>query len=233
MPLRIEPEIGGVSVVLVGDFTPAIFTPAWFALHGLLPKSAADGAEGSVVHPRATAFTFDGLVLNVTNDHFSVETSQAPYVRVCDLVVRVFREFLPHMPLKAFGINRIVHFPVRNHAEMDRIGRTLAPVEPWGAWRRVLELDGQHGGMTSLRMSQVKIEGRPPEDRINITVEPSNPIIGRGRAGVYVQVNDHYTMDDTGPGTGERLMEILESGFGTSLERGDGIVDHVMSLAEE
>ena len=36
--MRIEPEISGVSVVLLGDFNPAIFTPAWFALHGLLPE---------------------------------------------------------------------------------------------------------------------------------------------------------------------------------------------------
>ena len=36
MGMRIEPEISGVQVVLVGDFNPAIFTPAWFALYRLL-----------------------------------------------------------------------------------------------------------------------------------------------------------------------------------------------------
>ena len=40
--MRIEPEISDVSVVLLGDFNPAIFTPAWFALHGLLPERVAD-----------------------------------------------------------------------------------------------------------------------------------------------------------------------------------------------
>ena len=36
--MRIEPEISGVAVVLLGDFNPAIFTPAWFAMHELLPR---------------------------------------------------------------------------------------------------------------------------------------------------------------------------------------------------
>ena len=231
--MRIEPEIGIVTVVLAGDFNPAIFAPAWFALHDLLPKSAADGAKVETVHPQVTAFSFDGLDLNVTGDRFSIGTLRAPYVRVCDLVVRVFKELLPHTPLGALGIHREVHFPVRGRAEMDHIGRTLAPVEPWGAWGRSLEPDGKRGGMASLTMSQLEIEGRPPKDRIDVTVEPSNLIIGQGRAGVYVHVHDHYTIDDTGSGVGERLMEILGSDFQTFLERGHGIVDHVMSLAKK
>ena len=50
--MRIEPEISGVGVVLLGDFNPAIFTPAWFALHGLLPESAADNAELQIAQSR-------------------------------------------------------------------------------------------------------------------------------------------------------------------------------------
>ena len=43
--MRIDPEISGVGIVVLGSFNPAIFTPAWFALHGLLPKSVADSAD--------------------------------------------------------------------------------------------------------------------------------------------------------------------------------------------
>ncbi len=233
MTLRIEPEIDDTTVVLVGDFNPAVFTPAWFVLHDLLPESAADGAKVEVVHPRTTVFSFDWLRLQVTVERFIAGTAQAPRIRVRDFVARAFTERPNHTPLRAFGINREVHFPVRDRAEMDRIGRTLAPVEPWGAWGRDLEPDGEHGGMTSLRMSQVKIEGRPPEDQINVTVEPSIPIVGQGRCGVYVHVNDHYTTGNSGSEAGEHLMKRLESDFEVSLERGNGIVDHVMSLAKK
>ena len=68
--------------------------------------------------------------LRIVTDQFSAETSQAPHIRLCDLVLRVFKEHLHHTPLKALGINRSVHFRVGSFAERDRIGRTLAPVEP-------------------------------------------------------------------------------------------------------
>ena len=229
--MRIEPEIGEVDVIVLGTFNPALFTPAWFVLHGLLPKAAADSAEVALVHPQVTEFTFDWLHLRVSAERFSAETSQAPHVRVCDLVVRVFREYLPHTPLRAFGINRYVHFPVRSPAERDRIGRTLAPVEPWGRWGPDLGLDGDHSGMTSLTMSQLDPPGRAPGGRINVTVEPSNRI-GDPRSGVYVGVNDHYPIDETSPTVG-RSIGGLEENFEASLKRSDDIIDHVMSLAEE
>ena len=230
--MRLEPEIGGVDVVVVGDFNPAIFTPAWFVLHGLLPERAADSADVEIIHPLTTEFTFDWLHLQAMTGRLSAETSQAPHVRVRDLVARVFREHLPHTPLKALAISRHVHFRVRSMAERDRIGRTLAPVEPWGALGSNLELAGEQCGMTSLTTSQLDPPGRVPGGRINVTVEPSNQI-DDPRLGVYVGINDHYPIDETSPGTGERLMGVLEENFDVSLRRSEAIIDHVMSLAEE
>ena len=231
--MRIQPEIDRVAVVVRGDFNPAILTPAWFALHGLLPRSAADSAKLEVAHPQLTEFSTDWLHLQVTTDRFLAETAQAPHVRVRDIVVRVFGEILYHTPLKVIGINRNVHFQVGSSSERDRIGRTLAPVEPWGCWCQKLDLEGEHGGMTSLRMSQLRPEGRPPGGQVNVTVEPSNRI-GHGRAGVYVSVNDHYQIDAADAHGRTRLMSFLGDGnFDTSLQRSGAIIDHIMSLAKE
>ena len=226
--MRIEPDFSGVDIVVRGDFNAAIFTPAWFALHGLLPKSVADNADLKVVHPQIAAFDADWLHLQVTVDHFSADTQQAPHVRVRDLVVRVFKERLAHTPLKAFGINRHVHFQVRSRDERDRIGRMLAPVAPWGSCGKEIGLDNEHGGMTSLTMSQLRPDGRPEGGRINVTVEPSARIPDLG---VYVRVNDHYAVDSAATGTAERLMALLEENFDASLKRGEQVIDHVMSLA--
>ena len=227
--MRIEPEISGANIVLLGDFNPSIFTPAWFALHGLLPKSVAQSADLQVAHRQLTSFEADWLHLQVTADRFSVETSQAPYVRLFDLVLRTFKEYLHHTPLRAVGINRNVHFRVQSH-EGDRIFRTLAPVEPWGDWGSKLELSGANEGVMSLTMSQLAPQGRPAGDRINVTVEPSARI--EGRLGVYVQVNDHHANDSGEVGSADRLMELLKDHFDTSLQRSDGIIDHIMSLAK-
>ncbi len=111
--MRIDPEISRVNIALLGDFNPAIFTPAWFSLTGLLPAHVADSSELEVAHRQITKFSADWLGLEVTAERFVVDTSQAPYVRMRDLVVRVFREQLPHTPLRAFGINRQSAFPGR------------------------------------------------------------------------------------------------------------------------
>ena len=227
--MRIEPEIDGVSVILVGSFNPAIFTPAWFALHGLLPEGIADSADLAVAHKQMTMFNADWLRLEVTPDQFNVETVQAPHVRIHDLVLRVFGEHLHHTPLTAFGLNRNVHFQVGSLAARDQLGRILAPVESWGPWGQELGLDGEYGGMTSLTMTQVDPEGRPAGGRINVKVEPSIRI-GNGRTGVFVGVNDHYAADDARPSAAGRLMDLLEGNFQTSLSRSEQIIDHIMSL---
>ena len=221
-----------MSVVLRGSFNPAIFTPAWFVLHELLPTSAADTATLQVAHPQVTQFSFDWLSLRATTDEFVADTAQAPHIRVRDLVLRVFKEHLYHTPLRLMGINRDVHVPVANLTELDRIGRALAPVEPWGRYIEELELDGQSGGMTTLKMSQLQPKGRPPGSEINVTVAPSSRI-GGDRLGVYVQVNDQYSVRNADNGGGEQLMRFLEDSFETSIRRSDGIVDHILSLARE
>ena len=227
--MRVDPEISGVSVVLLGNFNPAIFTPAWFALHDLLPRQATDNAELQVAHPGLTLFSTEWLHLNIMTDRFEASTQRDPYVRVRDLLVRVFKEHLHHTPLKAFGINRDVHFRVADQVERDRIGRLLAPAEPWGPWKDELGLGGDYGGMISLTMAQTRPEGRPPGGQVNVTVEPSSRIAD-GRSGIYVRVNDHYAIGSDDIEGREELMGFLEDGFELSIQRSDSIIDYIMSL---
>lgn len=133
--MRITPEISGVSIVLVGEFKPAIFTPAWFTMQGLLSKGTEESAQLQVAHQQLMAFSTEWLRLEVTPDRFLAETLQAPHIQLLDFIVRVFKEHLHQSPLVALGINRQVHFQVKSLAARDRIGRTLAPVEPWGTWK--------------------------------------------------------------------------------------------------
>ena len=230
--MRIDPEISGASIVLLGNFNPAIFTPAWFALHGILPKSVADNAELQVAHPQILSFSTERLNLEVTPDRFLAGTQSAPNIQVQDLVMRVFGEHLPHTPIRAVGINRDVHFRAASPAARDRVGKVLAPTAPWGKIGEKLQLDGDQGGMLSLTMQQSRPAGRPPDDQINVTVEPSVRIDDR-RLGIYVRVNDHYALDESAAGGPAERLGFLADGFDLSIKRADEIVDHVMSLATD
>ena len=228
--MRIEPEITGVSLVLLGHFNPAIFTPAWFGWHGLLSERTAEIADTKIIHPQIAMFNADWLNLHVQPESFLINTTQAPFIRLRDLAIRIFREHLPHMPLKVLGINREVHFPLRSFGEQNRLGTLLAPVEPWGDWGKKLGSNEEQGGMTSLTMTQIDPEGRPLGGRVNVVVQPSNQI-GRGRPGVYVQVNDHYIIENVESQMGTRdIVMLLEDNFDESLRRADQIIDHIMSL---
>ena len=228
--MRISPEISAASVVLLGNFNPAIFTPAWFGWHELLPETTIEIAELKIAQPQITAFDADWVQLNVVTERFSVSTLQPPLVRLQDLVVRIFREKLPHTPLHSMGINRQIHFVVGNQDERDRIGRLLAPIDPWGNWGSSLQPNGSRGGMTSITMTEVNVEGRPTGGRRNVTVQPSTRV-GEEHNGVYVEVNDHFTVEDReSKKASSEVIDLLERNFEDSIKFAEEVIDHLMSL---
>ena len=87
--------------------------------------------------------------------------------------------------------------------------------------------------MTSLTMTQMQVEGRASGDRINVTVQPSTRV-GQGEAGVYVEVNDHYTVEGPeGKDATSRILDLLDNEFEGSLGRAERIIDTLMSLREQ
>ena len=231
--MRINPEISGIYVILIAEegFTPAILTPAWFELHGLLPVGTAETATLGVSHRQVTVFETDWLNLEVNTNQFIASTNQEPFIRVRDLVLRVFRERLSQTPISAMGINRDVHFKVRTAAERESIGRQLAPLAPWGELGQELHLNDHGAGMSSLTMSQHARHNTTSDGQFNITVEPSRQI-AVDSSGVYVRINRHYAINEgAGADATMRFMEILADSFEATHRRSDQIIDHVMSLA--
>ena len=232
--MRIQPQSEGVSIVLVGNFNPSIFTPAWFGLNNLLSASQVSSADLKLAHRDFTEFSLDWLHVTVTMERFTAETTQAPYIRVHDLVFRTFNELLNHTPLRALGINQIIHFPVKGKNELDRIGRKLAPLEPWGTWGGKLNTVEEFGGLSSLTMSQMALKERPVDDQLNVKVEPSQRIKQSGGYGVFVEVNDHYTAGNVeNAAASKTLMNKLNDFFEESLSRSNILIDQLMSLSNE
>jgi hypothetical protein len=231
--MRIEPELGGASIVLLGSFNPKIFQPFWMAKHGLISDSAAEVADVAVIHQEITVFTIEDLfTLQVNPTRFFVERNVAPLILICDLVTRLFGDLLPHVPIHQMGINRTVHFNV-GHEERERIGFMLAPRDPWGEWgKEVSSGEGlKHGGLQSLTLIQKNVSDRP-SGWIQTKIEPSVRI-GRGQTGIYMEVNDHYQLtDEAQASTPEAMMKLLSQSFDKSIRRSESIVDQIMSLKQ-
>jgi hypothetical protein len=229
MALRIEPEISGVTIVLRGFFNPSIFQPFWMVRQGLISEEAAESAKVSVIHPEISNFAIEpDFILNVQTDRFQISTATAPLVRVSDLCTRIFGEILSHTPISQLGINRSVHFSVGTADERDRIGRLIAPREPWGEWGSQLDSDdaAKRGGLQTMAMINKKVADREL-GWVQARIEPSQAI-GKGETGIFVEINDHYEYKDTTDAIA--LMKILQERFDASLANADKIIDQIMSL---
>lgn len=232
--MRIQPEHNSVSIVLVGSLNAAIFHPAWFGANNLLSKEDVDSADVELVHREIAAFKVgDWLRVRVEPNRFIAETSEPPFVRLSDLVVRTFGEALTHTPISQLGINRRVHFSVGDEDARNRIGQILAPQEAWGEWASCIagKKDGKHGGMISLTMAQENLDDREI-GRIRAKVEPSALI--KDGSGIFVEVNDHYEISDKAALDGAiRITGLLGKQFDISIQRSEWIIDQVMALKEK
>jgi hypothetical protein len=234
MPLLVDPELNGVNIALVGRFNPSIFQPYWFCAHDLISEEAAKSADISVIHPDITAFAIETQFgLQVTSDRFSIDRAVAPWILICDLVVRIFSVLLPHTPIGRMGINRVLHFRVKDAATREKIGLLLAPREPWGEFgKKVSGGEGmKHGGLQSLTLIQRDVEGRP-HGWIQAKVEPSAKV-GLAQTGIYMEVNDHYEIENwNAPKDALDIIRILERNFDTSIATSESIINQIMSLGQ-
>jgi hypothetical protein len=234
--MRIGPEISAATIVLRGAFNPSIFQPFWLVRNEIVTEEQGENAQINLIHPQAAEFDIPGqFSLHVDPTTFTITRTEAPLILVSDTAVKIFAELLPHTPTGQLGLNRTVHFSVGSFEERNRIGVLLAPPDPWGAWGTELSSGpskgkpDQLGGLKSLTMLQT----RPPDRQfghIQATIEPSI-LIGGGRSGIFMVINDHFQIEDPGKAEGaEEMIDILAGRFDESIRRSESLIDQVMAL---
>ena len=208
----------GISIVLIGDFNPKIFQPAWFAAQEppLIPKLEAEEAKIEIIHSDVATFEVDWFRLQVLRNRFQISSYQeSRYEFLRDLVLGTF-QILQHTPVREIGINREVHSGVENEKVWHEFGHRIAPKDVWNG---ILEKPG----LLSLTMVGVRTDGHNGD--INVIVQPSTTI----RPGIYFNVNDHYSVKEPEKVVGcNEIMDILSAYFYDSIKRSDIIVNHLM-----
>jgi hypothetical protein len=223
--VRIAPQLTSVQVVLIGTFVPETITADWLVEHGILGVHEGRAAKTRAVENWVSDISTDWCRIFCTTEKFAVISEQAPWVRICDLVVKVFTEIIPTTKIGYMGINRTVKFDAGSWKEKDRLGRILAPREVWGEWGDILASDEGKGesGLSVLTLRQ----GHGLNDRSAGYIEAR---IGSGDGTtVVMHVNDHYEAPgkEEEAGAGD-LMSRLAGNFEASIKRSDWIVEQIM-----
>jgi hypothetical protein len=232
MALRIEPELGGCLIVLIGRFTPQLFSPLWFTRNSLITEETGDAAKVEISLPDITILQLGKVRIQVESNRLSAQTSEAPWIDVCDLIVKTFTEALITTPIHQMGINRMVHFSVGSEETRNTIGSLLAPTDPWGTFgAAIAETKPPHrGGCVDVTM-RLPTVGDGYRGHVQVSVQPSGRI--KGDVGIYVQINDHYDVGKPEDVTDcKKIMTVLAEHFERSIEESDKLIDHVMSLRD-
>lgn len=228
--MRIEPEISTASIRLRGNFNPAILTPDWLARPELAMEHVRVAAELKVVHPEIAMLESEWFNLTATKERFQIDTSEAPFVRIADLVAGIFGNVLVHTPIWQMSIVRSVHFSAGTEAVQHQIGRALAPIEPWGWWAEKIDHAAKRSGLVILVMN-ANVEDPQFEYAVVSTVRPSDKI--RPGIGIFMEVDHRYSLPSAEKTIGcQEIMGKLTSTFDASLKQSEQIIDQIMSLKE-
>jgi len=208
-----NPEAQVASIVLLGNFNPAIFHPSWLSSHGMLLPSTAEKASIGVISPEVSSFTAEWLVLQVTHTRFQAGTADPRYFdSLRDLVLAAFT-LLEFTPTTQMGINYDLHFPAsldfRNDFADMLVDRDL--------WKEMI--DGP------LMESLVIIGSRKhsPAKVFRVIVQPSAKV----NPGIYIGFNEHFEAAAGQPPS--ELMGWLRSSWQDSLDHGTATAQYLLS----
>lgn len=233
-----KPELASdaMAVVVLGEFDPLLITPRWLRQADLIAAEDYESYVTDVISPNVTVVKFGSIQLKVLTTSLEVTTEAAVDLEVArDLAAGILlSKGAPRV--SAMGINRMVHFPT----DLDgyhAVGDALTPKDVWGG---VLFLPG----MLNLGIVGARDDGYG--GTVNVQIQPSTVI----RPGVFVSVNDHYTLTRAAPPTDRNTppdpehadaqpsadklpvaTKILTDGFSASRIRAQSIIDRVASLS--
>lgn len=178
-----------ISIVLIGDFNPAMFQPEWFARNDIISVEEASIAKDSdgaplVVTPQITMFKTSMFEVRIEQKRFSVSCLKEPWDLVKDFVGKTF-EKLSGMSINAYGYNYDAHYYIGGAETLNSIGNYLAPKQYWGAlFEDDINCLESGNGLSSMKMLKTKADGK---GRVTVMVEPSV----HEKGGLFMACNDH------------------------------------------
>ena len=225
-------EIFTSSIVAVGDFNPAIFSPDWLERNKLIGEgdaiAAREGSQGRplLVSHQVTTFESEWFGLQVLENQFSLTSKGVLSPAFKDLAVGIF-QLVSHTPVHAVGLNFVGHIKLANEEEYHKVGDVLAPKEIWDTLYQ-----DESAGMEQITIRfQLGRRDKPgnSKDEKRFTVQPSRSI----KYGVILSLNDHHdvTMGDDDLTPAERVAIIVDKQWEHAWGDANRVFDQVLSMA--
>lgn len=234
-----------VSLVLVGEFKPDCFLPNKLGEGKVISKKAAESASIIALLPTQTVqYDLSWAVLGVYRNKLQIASSEAPHIRICDLVLKALGDLAPDSTVSQFGINVEHHHDFGSFEARNEFGCRIAPPEAWGSWGQTLRASmmgedcgtSLQGGVMSVHMRKPFAEGILTGWR-DVIVEPSPEI----KTGIYVRSNHHHQLTNLDPEAEKLepsltvdeatsfLLAALSNRFEKSVEDAVSIIEGVIS----
>lgn len=174
-----SPKSERLSIVVVGQFNPAIVMPAWLEREGLVSKESASAAEVDLIAPDVASFTVSSKQVQVLRERLTVSTGDTREEdTLCDLVVGIL-DILSHTPTSQVGLNYEGHFLLSSESAWHGKGHLLAPKEPWA------DLLTKPGLMNVTMRDNSRSDGH-----LDVSVGPSRIVT----TGLAVTTNNHFEL---------------------------------------
>jgi hypothetical protein len=173
------------SFVVVGQFNPAIVTPAWLGFNNIIQRGEAETANINMVSEQVSSYTVEWLKVQITQDRFSIETGEpTKFMPLRDVFLQIF-QLLSQTPVSAMGLNFSYLIDTNSEDDWHKIGHQLAPKQFWSEYL-------QDPGMVEVTIAGGNEEIK--DDRIRVSVRPVGP------KRVRVDFNHHFSPVDVEEG---------------------------------
>ena len=218
--LRENQQIRTLAIVIIGNFNPAIIQPFWLSKKNLIKESDAENARDVLIHDQLTQFNLGWVAIEISLDKMRLlSNDERSFEAVRDLAVGLFT-CLSETPVKAVGINHIIHYLVPDKQQYLLLGNRLAPFSNWS------------GVLDDPKLNKIELIEQLRRDKFKghviVNIEPSHML--NGRNGIALTINDHLSLDDNETDTNNGLLERLKAIWDNSKQRMIEISDNINNI---
>lgn len=228
-------DIFTASIVVLGNFNPAIFSPDWLARNNLIGEGdatvAREGRTGKqpLISHQVTNIDTEWFTLQVLDSKFSLTSKGVLNPALKDLAIGIF-QLVPHTPVIAIGLNFIGQFKLNTVEEQHKIGDVFAPKDVWNT----LYPDDFYAGLENLT---IRIQHGSREEGAPDTNDEKRILLHRSsnfKSGIALSLNDHRDLTegtDDSLSPAERLVEIVEDQWDAVWKDSERVFNQIISKA--